>query len=152
MARLPFWQTKSLAEMTEAEWESICDGCGKCCLVKLQDEESGDIAFTDLSCKLLDTQSCRCRHYEQRLELVPECVKLTKDNLAQIDFMPPSCAYRLLHDGKALPHWHPLVSGQADSTVRTGRSVAGRVLSETDFSGDWETRIVDWPNEENIED
>lgn len=148
MAQPPFWQMKTLQQMSEAEWESICDGCGKCCLVKLQDEESGEVAFTDLACQLLDTQSCRCMHYQRRLELVPECVKLTKENLAQIDFMPPSCAYRLLHEGKDLPDWHPLVSGDAESTIKAGRSVRGRVTPETLATGDVQDHIVDWPDSE----
>lgn len=148
MAEAPFWQTKSLAQMTEAEWEALCDGCGKCCLVKLEDEESGEIAYTDLSCQLLDTQNCRCRHYDRRLELVPDCVKLTKDNLAQINFMPPSCAYRLLDEGKPLPAWHPLVTGDSDSTLKAGRSVVGRVTPETLAGPAFEGHIVDWPLEE----
>ena len=146
MAEPPFWQTKTLAQMTESEWESLCDGCGKCCLVKLEDEESGEIAFTDLACHLLDTQSCRCKHYAQRLELVPDCVKLTKDNLDDINFMPSSCAYRLLHEGKDLPDWHPLKSGRADSTMAAGQSVFGRVTPETEAEDELTAHIVDWPN------
>ncbi len=148
MAEARFWQTKTLAEMNDAEWEALCDGCGKCCLVKLQDEESGEIAYTDLACQLLDTDSCRCLHYQRRLELVPDCVKLTKENLSQIDFMPPSCAYRLLSEGKPLPDWHPLVSGDADSTMKAGKSVNGRVTPETLVDGALENHIVDWPLEE----
>ena len=145
MAEKPFWQTVKLADMTAAQWEAVCDGCAKCCLVKLQDEDSGEIVFTDIVCNLLDQQSCRCAHYEERTELVPDCVKLTKDNLDKIDFMPPSCAYRLLHEGKDLPQWHPLVSGRADSVVEAGMSVKGRVIAEMAFDGDSEDRVVDWP-------
>jgi uncharacterized cysteine cluster protein YcgN (CxxCxxCC family) len=145
MAEKPFWQTVKLADMTAAQWEALCDGCAKCCLVKLQDEDSGEIVFTDIVCNLLDQQSCRCTHYEERTKLVPECVKLTKDNLDKIDFMPPSCAYRLLHEGKDLPQWHPLVSGRADSVVEAGMSVKGRVIAEMAFDGDSEDRVVDWP-------
>lgn len=145
MAEKPFWQTVKLADMTAAQWEAVCDGCAKCCLVKLQDEDSGEIVFTDIVCNLLDQQSCRCTHYQERTKLVPDCVKLTKDNLDKIDFMPPSCAYRLLHEGKDLPQWHPLVSGRADSVVEAGMSVKGRVIAEMAFDGDSEDRVVDWP-------
>lgn len=145
MAEKPFWQTVKLADMTAAQWEAVCDGCAKCCLVKLQDEDNGEIVFTDIVCNLLDQQSCRCAHYEERTKLVPDCVKLTKDNLDKIDFMPPSCAYRLLHEGKDLPQWHPLVSGRADSVVEAGMSVKGRVIAEMAFDGDSEDRVVDWP-------
>ena len=145
MAEKPFWQTVKLADMAAAQWEDLCDGCAKCCLVKLQDEDSGEIVFTDIVCNLLDQQSCRCTHYEERTKLVPDCVKLSKDNLDKIDFMPPSCAYRLLHEGKDLPQWHPLVSGRADSVVEAGMSVKGRVIAEMAFDGDSEDRVVDWP-------
>ena len=145
MAEKPFWQTVKLTDMTAAQWEAVCDGCAKCCLVKLQDEDSGEIVFTDIVCNLLDQQTCRCAHYQERTKLVPDCVKLTKDNLDKIDFMPPSCAYRLLHEGKDLPQWHPLVSGHADSVVEAGMSVKGRVIAEMAFDGDSEDRVVDWP-------
>ena len=145
MAEKPFWQTVKLADMTAAQWEAVCDRCAKCCLVKLQDEDSGEIVFTDIVCNLLDQQTCRCAHYAERTKLVPDCVKLTKDNLDKIDFMPPSCAYRLLHEGKDLPQWHPLVSGHADSVVEAGMSVKGRVIAEMTFDGDSEDRVVDWP-------
>ena len=145
MAEKPFWQTVKLTDMTAAQWEAVCDGCAKCCLVKLQDEDSGEIVFTDIVCNLLDQQTCRCTHYQERTKLVPDCVKLTKDNLDKIDFMPPSCAYRLLHEGKDLPQWHPLVSGRADSVVEAGMSVKGRVIAEMAFDGDSEDRVVDWP-------
>ena len=145
MAEKPFWQTVKLADMTAAQWEAVCDGCAKCCLVKLQDEDSGEIVFTDIVCNLLDQQSCRCTHYEERTKLVPDCVKLSKDNLDKIDFMPSSCAYRLLHEGKDLPQWHPLVSGRADSVVEAEMSVKGRVIAEMAFDGDSEDRVVDWP-------
>ena len=145
MAEKPFWQTVKLTDMTAAQWEAVCDRCAKCCLVKLQDEDSREIVFTDIVCNLLDQQTCRCAHYQERTKLVPDCVKLTKDNLDKIDFMPPSCAYRLLHEGKDLPQWHPLVSGHADSVVEAGMSVKGRVIAEMTFDGDSEDRVVDWP-------
>ena len=145
MAEKPFWQTVKLADMSAAQWEAVCDGCAKCCLVKLQDEDSGEIVFTDIVCNLLNQQTCHCTHYEERTKLVPDCVKLTKDNLDKIDFMPPTCAYRLLHEGKDLPQWHPLVSGRANSVVEAGMSVKGRVIAEMVFDGDSQDRIVDWP-------
>ena len=145
MGQKPFWETTALADMDDAQWEALCDGCAKCCLIKLQDEETEDIVFTDIACHLLDQSNCRCTQYEARTELVPSCVKLTKDNVHQVDFMPPSCAYRLLHEGKPLPQWHPLVSGTPDSVVAAGMSVKGRVTDEIAFEGDWEERVVDWP-------
>lgn len=147
MAEKPFWQTVPLADMDDAQWEAICDGCAKCCLVKLQDEESNEIVFTDIVCNLLDQENCSCSQYETRTALVPDCVKLTKDNLDKIDFMPPSCAYRLLHEGKELPAWHPLVSGKAATVVEAGMSVKGRVIAEIMFEGDAEDRVVAWPLE-----
>lgn len=141
----PFWETVKLVDMNDAQWEAVCDGCAKCCLIKLQDEENGDIVFTDIVCHLLDGDTCRCSRYDARTELVPSCVKLTKENLHLIDFMPPSCAYRLLNEGKKLPDWHPLISGTATTVVDAGMSVRGRVMSELAFDGDWETRVVDWP-------
>ena len=145
MSEKPFWQTVPLAEMDDAQWEALCDGCAKCCLVKLQDEDTDEIVFTDIVCNLLDQENCRCTHYAERTKLVPDCVKLTKDNLDKIDFMPPSCAYRLLHEGQDLPDWHPLVSGDPDSVVAAGMSVKGRVIPEIMFEGDAEDRAVDWP-------
>ena len=145
MGEKPFWQTVPLAEMDDAQWEALCDGCAKCCLVKLQDEDTDEIVFTDIVCNLLDQENCRCTHYAERTKLVPDCVKLTKDNLDKIDFMPPSCAYRLLHEGQDLPDWHPLVSGDPDSVVVAGMSVKGRVIPEIMFEGDAEDRGVDWP-------
>ena len=148
MAEKSFWESVKLADMTAAQWEAVCDGCAKCCLVKLQDEDSEEIVFTDIVCNLLDQESCRCSHYTQRTKLVPDCVKLTKDNLDKIDFMPPSCAYRLLHEGKDLPDWHPLVSGRAETVVEAGMSVKGRVIAEMAFDGDAEDRVADWPLEQ----
>ena len=142
----PFWQHKSLAEMTRAEWESVCDGCGKCCLLKFQDEETGRIDFTDIACRLLDTESCRCRDYKNRKKLVSDCVRLTKDNIAEFAWMPSTCAYRLLAEGKPLYWWHPLVSGDPGSVHEAGISVSGRVVSETRVPDDKMLQhIVTWP-------
>lgn len=146
----PYWKTVPLAEMSDRQWEALCDRCGKCCLVKLEDEETGDIAFTDIICDMYDQASCGCANYARRTELVPSCVRLTPENLGQLAFMPPSCAYRLLHEGRDLPDWHPLVSGDTTTVAQAGMSVQGRVRRESDmadpFSPDAvEARIVDWP-------
>ena len=140
----PFWQAKRLDQMTEAEWESLCDGCGRCCLHKLRDEESGALAYTNVACRLLDTTSCQCRNYGERRREVPDCIGLTAPMLAEIDWLPPSCAYRRLAEGRDLPVWHPLITGDRLSPHRAGVTVAGRVISE-DHAGDLEYHIVDWP-------
>lgn len=153
-----FWETKSLDDMSREEWEAICDGCAKCCLHKFIDDDDAveaaptdymehheTIHYTNIACELLNTKTCSCTRYAERQELVPDCVKLTKDNLDKIDFMPPSCAYRLLHEGQDLPDWHPLVSGTPVSVVAAGMSVKGRVTPEIMFEGDAEDRVVDWP-------
>lgn len=144
-ATKPFWQRKSLAEMTTAEWESLCDGCGRCCLAKLQDDETDEVYFTSVACKLLDTDSCRCTNYPKRLQLVPECVGLTPDNVADISWLPSTCAYRLIGEGKPLHHWHPLVSGSQKSVHEAGISVRGKVLSESFVhEDDLEDHIIHW--------
>src|SRR5579864_6904432 len=107
----PFWRTKTLDEMSHAEWESLCDGCGRCCLVKLEDEDTGDIHFTDIGCKLLHTESCRCADYSRRRRRVPDCVKLTPEGARTLSWLPSTCAYRVLAEGRDLAWWHPLLSG-----------------------------------------
>ena len=141
---LPFWKTTALRDMNAAEWESLCDGCGKCCLLKLEDADSGEIDFTDVACKLLDCGSCRCGDYKRRKKLVPNCVVLTPGNVDQIAWMPSTCAYRLLAEGRELAWWHPLVSGDPETVHQAGISVRGRVVSE-DRAGDLEDHIVTWP-------
>lgn len=140
----PFWKTKSLAEMTQPEWESLCDGCGRCCLHKLRDEETEALSFTNVACRLLDTQTCQCRDYANRFAKVPDCVQLTPGALHEINWLPPSCAYRLLHEGKDLPAWHPLVSGTAETVLTSGASAAGRVIDERE-AGPLEHHITEWP-------
>ncbi len=141
----PFWVVKSLDQMTEVEWESLCDGCGRCCLHKLRDDETGALEFTNVACRLLDTHSCACSDYANRSREVPDCISLTSAALTEIDWLPPSCAYRLIADGKPLPDWHPLITGDAGSTFKAGASVSDRVISEDD-AGPLEHHIVDWPS------
>ena len=143
----PFWRRKTLAQMTRAEWESLCDGCGRCCLNKLEDIDTGDTVFTDVGCRLLDTASCRCRDYARRREKVSDCVKLTPRNVPRIPWLPPTCAYRLLAQGRDLYWWHPLVSGDPDTVHAAGVSVRGRVkFSEEQVSDDdLERHVVSWP-------
>jgi hypothetical protein len=126
----PFWESKTLAEMTQQEWESLCDGCGRCCLNKLEDEDTGEIYFTNVSCKMFDTDSCRCSDYENRSALMPDCMILSVDNHAALEVMPSTCAYRLLQLGEPLPQWHPLITGRSESVSEAGISVAGKVVSE----------------------
>lgn len=140
-----FWKDKALAELNNEEWEALCDGCGKCCLIKLEDVDNGEIHYTDVGCTLLDSQSCRCRNYENRKTIVTDCVILTPDRLEQIPWMPATCSYRLIYEGKDLPDWHPLVTGDPDSTHQAGQSVAGQIISEDDIDeDDLPSHIKDW--------
>jgi uncharacterized cysteine cluster protein YcgN (CxxCxxCC family) len=127
----PFWRRKTLEQMTVAEWESLCDGCGLCCLVRFEDEETDQVIPTRVHCKLFDPQVCACTDYANRQQYVPDCVKLTPGNIEQLAWMPLSCAYRRLHEGRDLADWHPLVSGDPESVHRAGVSVRGQTLSET---------------------
>jgi uncharacterized cysteine cluster protein YcgN (CxxCxxCC family) len=131
MAGEPFWRRKTLSQMTAAEWESLCDGCGLCCLVRFEEEDSGDVIPTRVHCKLFDAQACACTDYAHRKAQVPDCVKLTPGNIDQLPWMPKSCAYRRLYEGRDLAWWHPLVSGDPESVHRAGVSVRGQTLSET---------------------
>jgi uncharacterized protein len=142
--RPPFWKTKKLEEMTRAEWESLCDGCGRCCLHKLREDRTNALSFTSVACHLLELNSCRCRDYQHRRMRVPDCVQLTAEEVRNIDWLPPSCAYRRLAEGKDLCWWHPLVSGDPDTVHTAGISVRGRAISERD-AGALESHIVEWP-------
>lgn len=146
-AELPFWKRKSMEEMTAAEWESLCDGCGRCCLNKLQEEGTDKTFFTDVACKLLDCTTARCKDYKNRQNKVKDCVRLTPKSVRKIVWLPPTCGYRLVADGRDLYWWHPLVSGDPDTVRSAGVSVAGRVhLTENDVPDDeLEKHIVKWP-------
>ena len=147
MDEKPFWRRKTLARMTRAEWESLCDGCGRCCLNKIEEETSGRIYYTDVGCRLLDGATCRCKDYANRSDLVSDCVQLSPANIAELKWLPPTCGYRLVAQGRDLYWWHPLVSGDPDTVHAAGVSVRGRVgLSEDDLGDeDYEDRIVSWP-------
>lgn len=139
----PFWRRKTLSAMTNEEWESLCDGCAKCCLHKLQYDDTGEIDYTNVACRLLDTTSCRCRKYAIRSMLVPDCVQLTSDVVGGLAWLPKTCAYRLVDEGKDLPDWHPLKTGDPQSVHKAGMSVRGRVIPEQD-AGPLEHHVVDW--------
>lgn len=155
-----FWETKSLMEMSDAEWEAVCDGCAKCCLNKFIDDEDEDaegptdfiregetVHFTNIACQYLNSNKCECDCYELRTVLVPDCVKLTKDNLKDIFFMPTSCSYRRLQEGRGLPSWHPLLNGGKKSLMHKKQmSVRNKTISERAVSiDDFEDHIVTWP-------
>jgi uncharacterized cysteine cluster protein YcgN (CxxCxxCC family) len=148
MDDVPFWRRKTLAEMTAAEWESLCDGCGRCCLNKLEEEDTGRVHYTDVGCRLLDATTCRCKDYRNRSKRVDDCVRLTPENVGTIKWLPPSCAYRLLAHGRDLYWWHPLVSGDPETVNAAEISVRGRVgICEDDLHDqDYADHIVAWPS------
>ena len=147
MADKPFWEEIPLSEMNKEQWESLCDGCAKCCLLKLEDEDTLEIAYTNVACRQLDLGSCRCMNYENRARLVPDCVTMTPKLVPELAWMPKTCAYRRLSEGKSLTWWHPLVSGSPDTVHEAGISVRGRSVSER-IAGDVEDYIVSWPEED----
>lgn len=140
-----FWDRIPLSEMTEEEWEALCDGCGKCCLNKLEDAETGEVAYTNVACRLLDDETCRCGNYAIRKQLVPDCVVLTPESIGEIAYwMPATCAYRLVHESRPLPDWHHLISGDPQSVHRAGASVKGRTVPEWEVpEEDWEDHIIE---------
>lgn len=160
---IPFWQSKKLTEMTRSEWESLCDGCAKCCLNKFIDDESTDdlselqptdhikegeqVVYSSIACYLLNEKSCQCSQYSKRTKLVPDCVQLTQDNLADVFFMPPSCTYRRLQEGRGMPSWHPLLhKGKKSAMHKAGMSVRGKIVKDDDVElEDFEDYIVTWP-------
>lgn len=140
-----FWKNRALHELNQQEWEALCDGCGRCCLVKLEDFDSDEVYFTSLACELLNTETCRCKKYKKRFDTVEDCIQLSVENIETINWLPSTCAYRLRHEGEPLPEWHPLVSGDPDSVHKAGISVSGRVISEAYVHPDsFEEHIVYW--------
>lgn len=144
MKNMAFWKEKTLAQMNSEQWELLCDGCGKCCLNKIIDDETEELYYTNVSCQLLDAQQCQCRHYEQRFDFVPSCTKVTLDNIAELTWLPDSCAYRRLYLGCSLPSWHPLVTGDKQQMHALGMSTQGKVVNETKVKY-LEDHIVLWP-------
>jgi uncharacterized cysteine cluster protein YcgN (CxxCxxCC family) len=146
MARVAnWWQEKTLDELTVGEWEALCDGCAKCCLHKLQDEDSGEVFYTKVRCRYLDEQTCRCSDYANRSVLMPNCIKLRPGEMDALDWLPSTCAYRLRAEGQPLPAWHPLVSGDADSIHGAGISIRGRAISDEYIHPDgYDEHIVRW--------
>jgi uncharacterized cysteine cluster protein YcgN (CxxCxxCC family) len=142
---MKFWETKSLRELTGEEWEALCDRCGRCCLVKLEDEDTGSVHYTDVACRLLDVRSCCCTRYQDRTKLIEDCIDVRAEDPRALAWMPSTCAYRLVHEGKRLPDWHPLISGHADSVHRAGISVRDRCVSETEVGADdLRDRLIEW--------
>jgi uncharacterized protein len=137
-----FWETLPLEKLDRAQWEALCDGCGKCCLHKLEDDDTGELYPTNVACKLLDRRTSRCSDYRHRHAYVPDCVRLTPAKLREIDWLPPTCAYRLRDEGKPLPAWHHLNTGDPESVHTAGKSVRGWTVSEVD-AGDLELHLVD---------
>jgi uncharacterized cysteine cluster protein YcgN (CxxCxxCC family) len=149
---MAFWEDKTLDEMSHEEWEALCDGCGRCCLLKLEDEDTLELYASDVHCVLLDGHECRCTDYEHRHKRVKDCIKLTPENVLTIDWIPKSCAYRRLAEGRGLAWWHPLVSGDPQTVVDAGISVKDRTVNEQSVKpGEWESHIADWPNYEPAE-
>lgn len=141
-----FWKTKALAEMSEAEWESLCDGCGKCCLIGLEDEDTGEIYLTDVACRMFNPETCRCSDYENRHKRVRDCVKLTPQNVGELSWLPKTCAYRLVREGRDLFWWHPLVSGDPETVHTANVSVRGKVRPQrNERARHLIKRITRWP-------
>ena len=146
-----FWKTKSLDQLNPQEWEQLCDGCGRCCLVKLEDEDTGAIYTTSVSCSLFDINTCRCTDYDNRFEKVSDCIDLSPGKVDELSWLPQSCAYRLRHEGKPLADWHPLNSKTAQSVIDAGISIAGQTISEAEVEeerlGDY---LQEWPVSEEV--
>jgi uncharacterized cysteine cluster protein YcgN (CxxCxxCC family) len=142
-----FWVKVPMQKMTSKEWEALCDGCGKCCLNKLEDEETGEVVLTRVACRLLDDQSCHCAQYDIRRQFVPECIQLTPESIPKhLYWLPRTCAYRLVHEGRDLHHWHPLVSDDPNAVHEAGVSVQGFTVSELDIHEDeWEDHLIEEP-------
>jgi len=145
MKKDPFWKQLTLAQMNREQWESLCDGCAKCCLFKLEDEETAEVQYTNVCCRLLNIGTCRCTSYSNRNRLVPGCSNLTPAHVALYHWLPKSCAYRLLHEGNDLPSWHHLICGDRNAVHKQGHSVRGRVVSENlANTDDLDRYVTDW--------
>ena len=145
--RSQFWKTRKLNELSEDEWESLCDGCGKCCLHKLEDENTKEVIYTEVACSLLDIKRCRCTNYKLRLSLVPDCLKLTPESVSETNWLPSTCAYRLINEGKDLYWWHPLISGEKNTVHMANISIRKQAIA-AHLSDQLEQHIVEWPNED----
>ena len=132
----PFWESKTLAQMSREEWEALCDSCGRCCLYKLEDEETGEIYYTDVACRYIDPETCRCGHYAERQQLVPDCLVLSLDHPEYIRMLPNTCAYRQLYEGEPLASWHPLISGNPDAVHEVGISIKGKYVTDDEVGPD----------------
>ncbi|SJL82786.1 YcgN family cysteine cluster protein [Vibrio palustris] len=143
----PFWQAKSLEQMSEQEWESLCDGCGKCCLHKLMDDDTDEVYYTNVGCSLLDNDTCSCKDYENRFDSGEACLKLTRDKINEFNWLPDTCAYRLLAEKKPLPEWHPLITGSKTRMHTAGQSVRDQFVYEINVI-DWEDHIINHPGRE----
>ncbi|MFZ9034979.1 MAG: YcgN family cysteine cluster protein [Francisellaceae bacterium] len=139
----PFWRHTALKDMNKAQWESLCDGCGLCCLHKLEDEDTGEIHYTKVACRLLDTKTCRCTNYTRRKQFVPDCMKLNIHHLKHAhSWLPETCAYRRLYLGQNLPKWHPLISGDKNAVHKVGISAKSFAISETNINGDLDNYLL----------
>ncbi|ARN66536.1 YcgN family cysteine cluster protein [Vibrio vulnificus] len=141
----PFWQSKTLQAMTEQEWESLCDGCGKCCLHKLMDEETDEVFYTNVACSWLNSKTCSCKDYPNRFSSGENCLKLTQDKIAEFHWLPRTCAYRRLSENQPLPEWHPLITGSKSAMHAAGQSIRNRVVYEIDVK-DWEDHVIENPD------
>lgn len=148
---LPFWLTTPMYAMSEAEWESLCDGCGRCCMVKLENFATGEVVDTEIACRLLDLHTCRCSDYKHRQSKVPGCLQLTPDLVPRLTWLPETCGYRRVHEGRDLPEWHPLRSGDPEAVHREDVSVRGKAFSEADIE-DLEQVLSDWYGFEDADD
>jgi uncharacterized cysteine cluster protein YcgN (CxxCxxCC family) len=143
MSAQPFWETTSLKDMTRKQWESLCDGCALCCLHKLEDEDTEEVYYTDVHCRYMDTTNCNCTVYLERQEKVPNCVWLTPNQASEFHWLPDSCAYRVLAEGRKLADWHPLISGDPNSVHEAGVSIKGKGVADNQVAEeDWEDHII----------
>jgi hypothetical protein len=148
MTRRPFWKAKTLQDMSTQEWESLCDGCAKCCLHKLEDEDSGEVHYTRVVCRYLNESGCQCTRYQERHELVPDCVWLKPEDVVAFHWLPESCAYRVIAEGRELAWWHPLVSGDPQTVHQAGISIKGKVIAEQNVHPlGYQEQIIHWIND-----